>query len=166
MLTLGAFSAEAQHYDRGYDVASSSPFVTKGAWVLTGTARYSQHTNDNYNLLLIDNINSKGFSLAVNPKLIYMIKDNMGIGLLLSYGRSMLDLATADLSISDITMNAKDCYQIPHKDGVDMETSKLYEMVKEKKKLPKTAACSVGDFIEIFSKYLNEGYDVYYMGIG
>ena len=120
MLTLGAFSAEAQHYDRGYDVASSSPFVTKGAWVLTGTARYSQHTNDNYNLLLIDNINSKGFSLAVNPKLIYMIKDNMGIGLRLSYGRSMLDLATADLSISDITMNAKDCYQIQHKYGVDM----------------------------------------------
>lgn len=120
MLTLGAFSAEAQHYDRGYDAVPSSPFVKKGTWVLTGTARYSQHTNDNYNLLLIDNINSKGFSMAVNPKLIYMHKDNMGIGLQLSYGRTMLDLATADLSISDITMNAKDCYQIQHKYGAEM----------------------------------------------
>ena len=120
MLTLGALSAEAQHYDRGYDAVPSSPFVKKGTWVLTGTARYSQHTNDNYNLLLIDNINSKGFSMAVNPKLIYMHKDNMGIGLQLSYGRSMLDLATADLSISDITMNARDCYQIQHKYGAHM----------------------------------------------
>ena len=120
MLTLGALSAEAQHYDRGYDAVPSSPFVKKGTWVLTGTARYSQHTNDNYNLLLIDNINSNGFSLSVNPKLIYMHKDNMGIGLQLSYGRSMLDLASADLSISDITMNAKDCYQIQHKYGAKM----------------------------------------------
>lgn len=120
MLTLGAFSAEAQHYDRGYDIVSSSSFVKKGTWVLTGTARYSQHKNDNYNLLLIDNINSNGFSMAVNPKVIYMHKDNMGIGLQLSYGRSMLDLATADLSISDITMNAKDCYQIQHKYGAHM----------------------------------------------
>lgn len=53
-----------------------------------------------------------------------------------------------------------------YKDGVDIDPAKLYEMVKEKKKLPKTSACSVGDFIEIFSKYLNDGYDVLYMGIG
>lgn len=120
MLTLGAFSAEAQYYDRGYDAVPSSPFVKKGTWVLAGTARYSQHINDNYNFLVVDNLNSKGFSMAVSPKLIYMHKDNMGIGLQLSYGRSMLDLATADLSISDITMNAKDCYQIQHKFGAHM----------------------------------------------
>lgn len=53
-----------------------------------------------------------------------------------------------------------------YKDGMDIEPSKLYEMVKEKKKLPKTSACSVGDFMKAFSKYLNDGYDVYYMGIG
>lgn len=53
-----------------------------------------------------------------------------------------------------------------YKDGVDMDPSKLYEMVKEKKKMPKTAACSVGDFMEVFSKYLNDGYEVFYMGIG
>jgi len=53
-----------------------------------------------------------------------------------------------------------------YKDGVDIDATKLYELVKEKKKLPKTSACSVGEFVEIFSKYLNEGYDVFYMGIG
>jgi len=53
-----------------------------------------------------------------------------------------------------------------YKDGVDINASKLYELVKEKKKLPKTSACSVGDFMDIFSKYLNDGYDVFYIGIG
>jgi hypothetical protein len=44
-----------------------------------------------------------------------MLKDNMGVGLKFSYDRGMLDLASANLSISDISMGAKDCYQINHK---------------------------------------------------
>ena len=115
MLFLGAFSAEAQHYDRGYEMTPSSPFVKKGTWVAGGTARYSQHINDNYSFMVISDINSKGYSISVNPKLLYMIKDNMGAGLRFSYDRSMLDLSSADLSISDISMGAKDCYQIQHK---------------------------------------------------
>ena len=115
MLFLGAISAEAQHYDRGYEAVPSSPFVKKGTWVAGGTARYSQHVNDDYNFLVISDINSKGFGLSVNPKLIYMVKDNRGVGLRFSYDRNMLDLSSADLSISDVSMSAKDCYQIRHK---------------------------------------------------
>lgn len=115
MLVLGAFGAGAQHYDRGYEDVPSSPFVTKGTWVAGGTARYSQHINDDYNLLVINDINSKGYNISVNPKVLYAIKDNMGVGLRFSYGRSMLDLATADLSAAGITIGARDCYQIQHK---------------------------------------------------
>lgn len=53
-----------------------------------------------------------------------------------------------------------------YKDGVEINTSKLYEMIKETKKLPKTSACSVGDFVIAFEKYLKDGYDVFYTGIG
>ena len=84
MLFLGALCAEAQHYDRGYEAVPSSPFVKQGTWVAGGTARYSQHVNDDYNFLVISDINSKGFGLSVNPKLIYMVKDNRGVGLRLS----------------------------------------------------------------------------------
>ena len=115
MLLLGAKCAEAQQYDRGYETVPSSSFVKKGTWMLGGTARYSQHINDDYNLLIINNINSTGYRVSVNPKLMYMYKDNMGAGLRFSYDRSMLDLESADLSVSEITMNAKDCYQIQHK---------------------------------------------------
>ena len=75
MLFLGVLSAEAQHYDRGYEMTPSSPFVKKGTWVAGGTARYSQHLNDDYNLLVISDINSKGYNISVNPKLLYMVKD-------------------------------------------------------------------------------------------
>ena len=115
MLFLGAVCAEAQHYDRGYETVPSSPFIKKGTWMAGGTLRYSQHINDDYNFLVINDINSKGFNMSVNPKLMYMFKDNMGVGLRFSYDRSMLDLASADLSISQISMSAKDCYQINHK---------------------------------------------------
>ena len=115
MLFLGAMGAEAQHYDRGYEAQPSSPLVKKGTWVAGGTARYSQHVNDDYNFLVVNDINSKGYNISVNPKLLYMVKDNMGVGMRFSYDRSMLDLASADLSVSDISMGAKDCYQIQHK---------------------------------------------------
>lgn len=115
MLFLGALCAEAQHYDRGYELVPSSPFVKKGTWVAGGTARYSQHLNDDYNFLVISDINSKGYNISVNPKALYVLKDNMGVGLRFSYDRSMLDLGSAGLSFADISMSASDCYQIRHK---------------------------------------------------
>jgi hypothetical protein len=115
MLVLGALSAGAQHYDRGYETIPSSPYVEKGTWMLGGTARYTQHVNTDYNLLVINDINSSGYNVSASPKLLYMFKDNMGAGIRFSYGRSMLDLESADLSVAQITMSARDCYQIQHK---------------------------------------------------
>ena len=60
MLLLGTAIAGAQHYDRGYDTAPSTPFVKKGSWMAGGTLRYSQHINDNYSFLVINGIDSKG----------------------------------------------------------------------------------------------------------
>lgn len=115
MLFLGAIGAEAQRYDRGYETVPSSPFISKGTWLLGGSAKYSQHLNEQYNLLVISNINSKGFSLSAKPHLMYAFADNMAVGLKFSYGRSMLDLASADLAIPSVDMSAADCYQIQHK---------------------------------------------------
>lgn len=115
MLLLGALCAEAQHYDRGYEAVPSSPFIKKGTWMLGGNVRYSQHINDNHNILLISGVNSEGINVSASPKLLCMVKDNMGVGMKFSYDRSMLDLASAGLSFSEIEINARDCYQINHK---------------------------------------------------
>ena len=116
MLIFGTLSAEAQrHYDRGYEDSASSPFLKKGTWMAGGSARYSQHINDDYSLFIINGINSTGYDISASPKLMYMLKDNMGVGMRFSYDRSMLDLLSAGISVSEITMNATDCYQIQHK---------------------------------------------------
>ena len=115
LLFLGTFSAGAQHYNRGYETVPSSPFITKGTWSVGGTARYSQHINDGYSMLVISNIDSEGYSVSVKPGVMYSFKDNMAVGLKFSYARNMLDLANADLGIASIEMNASDCYQIQHK---------------------------------------------------
>ena len=115
MLVLGAFGAEAQHYDRGYEAVPSSPFVKAGTWMAGGSLRYSQHINSDYDFTLINDINSTGYNISINPRGLYMLKDNMGVGMRFSYDRNMLDLSSADLSVSEITMGAKDCYQINHK---------------------------------------------------
>ena len=50
-------------------------------------------------------------------------------------------------------------------DGIDIKTPLLYEKVKEKNELPKTAAVSPADFIDFFQKLINEDYDIIYTGI-
>ena len=80
-----------------------------------GSVKYSQHINNDFNLLVISDINSKGYNVSANPKALYLFRDNMGVGLRFSYDRSMLDLASANISMSEISMGAKDCYQISHK---------------------------------------------------
>lgn len=50
-------------------------------------------------------------------------------------------------------------------DGVNITTPLLYEKVKEYGFLPKTAACSVGDFINFWQPLIDDGYDIFYCGI-
>ena len=52
-----------------------------------------------------------------------------------------------------------------YKDGLDITTPKLYEEVKNRGVLPKTAAVTIGDLIEVFEKWTKAGYDIVYTGI-
>lgn len=50
-------------------------------------------------------------------------------------------------------------------DGVTIQTAELYEKVKAKKELPKTAAVTVGTLIEVFKKHIDNGDEIVYTGI-
>ena len=52
-----------------------------------------------------------------------------------------------------------------YRDGVDITTEELYARVAKEGMLPKTNAISIGAAIELFKKYVDEGYDVFYTGI-
>ena len=73
--------------------------------------------------------------------------------------------STCDLEKEDIEANG--IVVIPlnvvfgdkiYKDGVDIDTTKLYEMVSENGQLPKTSAVNSEVFREVFKKYIDEGY--------
>ena len=50
-------------------------------------------------------------------------------------------------------------------DGVEITTKELYEKVEKLNQLPKTAAVPIQNFIDIFEKYVNDGYEIIYTGI-
>ena len=52
-----------------------------------------------------------------------------------------------------------------YRDGVDTSSDVLYEYSDRTKLTPKTAAASVADFIDVFTPYVEQGYDIIFMGI-
>ncbi|MCH5180005.1 MAG: DegV family protein [Erysipelotrichales bacterium] len=53
-----------------------------------------------------------------------------------------------------------------YRDCLDITTPKLFELVSERKELPKTSAVAPEVLMKVFKKYVDLGYDVVFMGIG
>ena len=110
---LGVLSAQAQRYDRGFDL-NSPTFTKKGTWMIGGQVAYSTHKNEDYHFLIIEDINSTGYRFTVSPMFCYMVRDNMGLGMRFGYGRNLLKVDSANLSIDEIDINVKDYYTLSH----------------------------------------------------
>lgn len=67
------------------------------------------------------------------------------------------DIKKFDLEIAPLYVSFPDKTFI---DGVDLNTAKLYSLVDQCGVLPKTAARNPEFFVEIFDKYIKEGYDI------
>lgn len=81
--------------------------------------------------------------------------------------------STSDLNLD--TYKEKDIKVIPlhvnfddasFDDGINIDTAKLYSEVEARNQLPKTAAVSPSEFIDIFKKEIDKGNDCIYLGIG
>jgi len=48
----------------------------------------------------------------------------------------------------------------------EISQTKMFELIKEHRELPKTAALTPHNYYEIFKGYIDQGYSVLYMGIG
>lgn len=51
-------------------------------------------------------------------------------------------------------------------DSVDIFPDEIYKRYEETGELPKTAAVNVGEYIDFFQPYLNEGYEIVHINIG
>ena len=67
-----------------------------------------------------------------------------------------------DIHVIPLYVNFKD---ESFKDGIDMSSKLLYEKVETSGIMPKTSAATVKDFIDAFTPFINDGYDIFYTGI-
>ena len=54
-------------------------FVPRGQWIFGGTASYSTHSNETYRFLVVEGIESKGYTFKVSPMIAYALRDNMAV---------------------------------------------------------------------------------------
>ena len=52
-----------------------------------------------------------------------------------------------------------------HRDGVDISAPELFAYVKESGTLPKTSAVSMGEYLDVFGKYVREGKTVIHINL-
>ena len=79
----------------------TSLFVPKGQWVFGGTVSYSTHNNRDYDVLVIDDITSEGYTFKVSPMIGYALGNNSTLGVRFIYGRTLLKLDGANVSFGN-----------------------------------------------------------------
>lgn len=92
----------------------SVEIVPKGQWIFGGTASYSTHSNDSYSFLVIEGIESEGYSVKVSPLIAYAPRSNMAIGARVIYSRSLLKIDGGELNMGDINMGVDYYYALQH----------------------------------------------------
>jgi hypothetical protein len=97
-ITLVAVARSQTYVDRGI---RNGVFVPKGAWMGGCTFSYNEHVSDNIQFLIIDNINTEGYTFKVNPFVGYFLRDNVAVGLRMGYSRTYLDLGSIDVNLGD-----------------------------------------------------------------
>ena len=90
-------------------------FVPKGQWIVGTSVSYSEHTEENYQFLVIDKFNSDGYTFKVSPLLVYGIKNNLALGGRFSYGRTLTRFDNVGFSLDDdLTIDLNDTYELTH----------------------------------------------------
>ena len=110
LLGVSLTTVHAQEFDRGIVL---NTFIPKGQWVVGNSISYSEYSNDNYQFLVIENMDGIGYTFKVSPMFCYIIKDNLGLGGRFAYERSLTRLDNASIKISgDLDMN--NVYSLSH----------------------------------------------------
>ena len=98
-------------------VDMSQVFVPKGQWLTGLTASFSTHNNDMYNVVIINDVESEGYTVKFSPMLGYAIRNNMVVGVKFGYSRNLLSVDNGGVSIggdSGISLNVDTYYSLKH----------------------------------------------------
>lgn len=113
VIAATAFNASAQQeFKRKLEQVS---FVPKGAWITGVSVSYSQSDQDNYQFLIIENLNGDTYTFKVSPTLMFSFKDNLAAGGRFSYQRQRTKLNSADIVLdSETSYDIDNLYSISH----------------------------------------------------
>lgn len=90
-------------------------FVPKGQWITGISVSYSQSSQDNYQFLIVENLNGDTYTFKVSPMVLYSFKDNLAAGGRFAYSRSRTKLDAASLVLgSDTKYDVDHLYSISH----------------------------------------------------
>lgn len=85
-------------YDRGI---KTSTFMPKGSKVGGISFNYFKIDADDYDFLILDGIDAKGYTFSVSPHFAYTFKDDIAIGVKGSFRRSYANIQGMDVSLGD-----------------------------------------------------------------
>ncbi len=112
LLLLGASTIRAQEFDRGIVL---NTFIPKGQWMVGTSFSYSEYDNNNYQFLVIEEIDGIGYSVKASPMFCYMVMDNLGVGGRFAYERSLTKLNSASISLGeDLNFDMNNLYSLSH----------------------------------------------------
>lgn len=101
-----------EKFDRGIE---QQTFIPKGQWVTGGNISYSQHSNDNYKFLVIENWDGKGYNFNVSPFVGYTFKNNLTAGARFTYSRNLLQVDNMDIELDDdLNFDLDNVYRLTH----------------------------------------------------
>lgn len=108
--TVDSGQVEIKEFKRHLE---SIPFVPKGQWITGINVNYSASTQDNYQFLIVENLNGDTYSFKISPMLMYAFDNNLAAGGRFSFARSKTKLDKADVKIdSETEYNADHLYSV------------------------------------------------------
>lgn len=113
LIAAFALGTHAQElFKRGLEQIS---FVPKGQWIGGVSVSYSQSDFENYQFLIVENLNGDTYTFKVSPMVMFCFKDNLAAGGRLSYSRSRTRLDGASLVLgADTSYDVDNLYSISH----------------------------------------------------
>lgn len=101
-----------QEFTRGIEQIS---FVPKGQWIAGVSVNYTQSNQNNYQFLIVENMDGDTYSFKVSPLLMFAFKDNLAAGGRLAYQRQRTRLNNANVKIdSETSYDVSNLYAISH----------------------------------------------------
>ena len=113
ILTItGCLSSKAEDFEPDFE---SVTFVPKGQWVTGVSVSYSQSSQNNYQFLVLEGVTGDTYSFKVSPMVMYMFKNDMGVGGKFGYNRNLTKLEKADIVLDpETSYNVDHLYRLAH----------------------------------------------------